>query len=274
MSQTSYSNAPALGRAGQIVKKIDGFFVVASGSVRVGYGAQVLAQATGMRPMLVGEIAAPAVDVDSVIATIGSTNAVQSITSLDGVGVGGGGALMSPARQLALVLSSHADWDATTATVYGWDEFGVATQATFVIPNGGNATVAQTETGVYFSRVQRLSLPAQTSTGGTATLGVTADAATFLPGTLMIPAYDASREPYSSSNQYADEDPMDVLCTGTMWVALIAGTAGQQVFVRTVESGSNYRGELRGGAATGFTPIPNSRIIQMSGSTFGLIELA
>jgi hypothetical protein len=273
MSQTSYSNAPALGRAGQIVNAKECLSAVASGSVRVGFGAQILTEATGMRPALVGEIAAPAVDVDSVIATIASAASAQSVTSLDGAGVGGAGALMSPARKLALVLNSHADWDATTATVYGYDAHGLQCQATFTIPNSGNATVAQNE-DVFFSRVLSLSIPAQSGTNGTATLGVTADIGLFAQGSLLLPAYDASREPYTSSNQYSDEDPMSVLKKGTMWVALVAGTAGQQVFVRMVESGANYRGQLRGGPATGFAPVLGSRILQMSGSTLGLIELA
>lgn len=273
MSQTSYSNAPALGRAGQIVNAVECPSAVASGSVRVGFGAQILAQATGLRPMLVGEIAAPAVDVDSVIATIASAATAQTVTSLDGAGVGGSGALMSPARKLALVLNSHADWDATTAVLRGYDVFGNAVEATFTIPNGGNATVAQNE-DVFFSRILSLYIPAQTGTNGTATLGVTADIGQFEQGSLLIPGYDESREPYNSSNQYVDEDPVPCLKKGTMWVALVAGTAGQQVFARMVESGANYRGQLRGGPATGFAPVMGSRILQMSGSTLGLIELA
>lgn len=275
MSQTSYSNAPALARAGMLADGHEGDLVsaIASGSVRVGYGAQILTQATGMQPALVGEIAAPAVDVDSVIATIASAATAQTVTSLDGAGVGGAGALMSPARKLALVLNNHADWDATTAIVRGYDANGLAVEASFTIPNGGNSTVTQNE-DVFFSRVKELYIPAQAGTNGTATLGVVADAALFLPGQLLIPCYDASREPYNSSNQYSDEDPMLCLKKGRMWVALVAGTAGQQVFVRTVESGANYRGELRGGAASNFSPVLGSRIIQMSGSTLGLIELA
>jgi hypothetical protein len=275
MSQTAYSNAPALARAGMLADSFESqqIAAVASGSVRVGYGAQILAQATGIRPALVGEIAAPAVDVDAVIATIASAAAAQTVTSLDGVGVGGSGALMNPARKLSLTTNSHADWDATTAIVRGWDAAGNYAEATILIPNGGNTTAAQVE-DVFFSRVKELYIPAQTGTTGTATLGVTADIGEFAQGTLVLPLYDASREPYNSSNQYVDEDPMQVLKRGRAWVALVAGTAGQQVFVRMVESGSNYRGELRGGAATGFTGIRGSRIIQMSGSTLGLIELA
>ena len=272
MSQTSYSNAPALGRAGQVVNAEEMLSAVASGSVRVGYGAAILTQATGNTPALVGEVPAPAVDVDSVIATIASSASAQTITTLDGTGVGGAGALMSPARKLAIVQNSHADWDATTATIRGYDANGLACIATITLPNNGNATTGQNE-DVYFSRVTSIVIPAQTGTNGTATLGVIADAAQYLPGTVMLPAYDASREPYNSSNQYVDEEPMMCLKEGTMWVALVAGTAGQQVFMRTVESGANYRGELRGGAASNFSPILGSRILQMSGSTLGLIEI-
>lgn len=73
-----------------------------------------------------------------------------------------------PARNLVLVISNHADWDATTARVTGttWD--GRTISETFSIPNGGNVTrngvqLFKTITSVYF--------PAQSGTGGTATLG-------------------------------------------------------------------------------------------------------
>jgi hypothetical protein len=254
-------------------KENDVVSLIASGSnTRVGYACAVLTQASGINPGLVGEIPAPAVDVDSVIATIASAATAQTVTTLDGAGVGGAGAEMEPARKVALVLNSHADWDATTATVYGIDANGLACQATFTIPNGGNATVAQNE-NVYFKRIVSLSIPAQAGTNGTATLGVTADTGIYSSGSLRFPLYDASREPYASTDTYADEDPVPCLKKGRMWASVVAGTAGQQLYMRMVESGANYRGELRGGTATNFVPVLGASIIQMSGSTLALIEV-
>lgn len=73
-----------------------------------------------------------------------------------------------PARNVVLVFSSHADWDASTAVVIGtaWD--GRTAREEFAIPNGGNATVAGV---VLFKEIASIYFPAQTGAGGTATAG-------------------------------------------------------------------------------------------------------
>lgn len=276
MSQTTYNNAPTLARAGMLA---DGFECdilskIAAGSVRLSHAAAFTAP-SGISPGTVLEVPAPTVDTDAIIASgVASAATVQNITtgSFNGAGVGAGGAEMVPARKLSITLNNHADWDATTATAYGYDANGLACQATFTIPNGGNSTVAQNEE-VYFSRVTRLNIPAQTGTNGTLLMGVTADEALYQPGKLVFPLYDASREPYTSSDQYSDEDPVSCLSRGRMWVSVVAGTAGQQLYMRIVESGSNYRGELRGGPASNFVPVLGARILEMSGSTLALVEV-
>ena len=276
MSQTSYSNAPALARAGM---PADGFECdilskVAAGSVRLSHAAAFTAP-SGINPGTVLEVPAPAVDTDSIIASgVTSTAGIQNLTtaSFNGTGAGGGGAEMVPARKIAAVFNNHADWDATTMTIYGFDADGLACQATITIPNGGNATVAQNEE-VYFSRVTKVNIPAQTGTNGTLLLGVVADDAQYQKGTLVFPLYDASREPYNSSDQYVDEEPVPCLSRGRFWATVVAGTAGQQLYMRIVESGANYRGQLRGGPATSFVPVLGARIVEMSGSTLALIEV-
>lgn len=109
-------------------------------------------------------------DVDAIVTNIGSTAGVQNLAgaSLNGVI---GAAEMDPPRSLQLVLSSHADWDATTAVVTGTNAAGVVITENFAIPNGGNATVTGTKR---FATVTNVMIPAQTGTGGTATLGVRA----------------------------------------------------------------------------------------------------
>lgn len=109
-------------------------------------------------------------DADAIIATGASSLTLQALSgaSLDGVT---GRSVMSPARKLSLTLSSHADWDATTATVTGLDEAGNTISESFTIPNAGNTTVNGTK---LFRRVTSVSIPAQSGTGGTFTLGVQA----------------------------------------------------------------------------------------------------
>lgn len=109
-------------------------------------------------------------DVDAIIATGASSGSLQTLSgaSLDGVL---GYRPLSPSRRLHLVLSSHADWDETTATVTGKDAGGNTITETFAIPNGGNGTVTGTK---LFARVTSIAIPAQSGTGGTFTLGTRA----------------------------------------------------------------------------------------------------
>lgn len=119
---------------------------------------------------LVAALAALA-DVDAILATGGASSAspqTLSGASLDGVL---GYRALSPSRRLTLVLSNHADWDATTATITGKDANGDTITEDLTIPNGGNATLTTTK---LFARVTSVTIPAQSGTGGTFTVGVAA----------------------------------------------------------------------------------------------------
>lgn len=109
-------------------------------------------------------------DVDAIIATGASSGSSQTLSgaSLDGVS---GYRALSPSRRITLTFSSHADWDATTATITGKDGNGATITDTVSIPNGGNATVTTTK---LFARVTSVAIPAQSGTGGTFTVGVAA----------------------------------------------------------------------------------------------------
>lgn len=80
-----------------------------------------------------------------------------------------GNRAMPCARSLRLVLSNHADWDATNAVVTGLDINDEVLTETLAIPNGGNTTVAGTK---FFAQVTRIDIPAQSGTGGTWSLGI------------------------------------------------------------------------------------------------------
>lgn len=119
---------------------------------------------------LVAALAALA-DVDAILATGGASSAspqTLSGASLDGVL---GYRALSPSRRITLVLSNHADWDATTATITGKDAGGNTITEDFAIPNGGGATVNGSK---LFARVTSIAIPAQSGTGGTFTVGVRA----------------------------------------------------------------------------------------------------
>jgi len=123
-------------------------------------------------------------DVDAILATGGaSTAGIQTLTttSLNGVL---GQTTLSPPRAISLTFDSHADWDATNATITGTNAAGAAQTETLAIPNGGAATVNGTK---LFKTVTSIGIPAQTGTGGTFTAGVVARfAATGASGTKVV----------------------------------------------------------------------------------------
>lgn len=109
-------------------------------------------------------------DVDAIVATGASALTGQTLTgaTLDGAI---GDDVMAEPRFVTLVLSSHADWDATTAVLYGVDGNGNAISENLTIPNGGNTTVTSTKR---YLRVTSIVIPAQSGTGGTFTVGLRA----------------------------------------------------------------------------------------------------
>jgi hypothetical protein len=121
-------------------------------------------------------------DVDAIVEAFATTVPGADLTgvSLDGAV---GYRTMSPSRRLAFVLSSHADFDAGTATVTGKDAGGNTITETFTIPNGGNATVVGTKR---FARVTRVQFPAASGTGGSWTLGTRAPMAATVTDTTNV----------------------------------------------------------------------------------------
>lgn len=124
-------------------------------------------------------------DADALVASGGaSSGSPQTIegTALNGVV---GRSTMAPARAVTLTFSSHADWDATTATVTGVDVDGRTVTDTFSIPNGGNATVTGAS-GTHFARVTSIAIPAQSGTGGTFTAGTRAPVTAAVDGSNVV----------------------------------------------------------------------------------------
>lgn len=109
-------------------------------------------------------------DADAIVATLASSTSAQTLTgaTLDGAT---GDDTMSTPRFITFTFSSHADWDATSATLAGIDGNGNAISETITIPNGGNATVTSTKR---YLRVTSITIPIQAGAGGTATVGVRA----------------------------------------------------------------------------------------------------
>jgi hypothetical protein len=109
-------------------------------------------------------------DVDAILSGGASSASSQTLSgaSLNGAT---GYRTMATARHITLVLSSHVDWDATTATLTGKDIDGNTITESLTIPNGGAVTVTSVKR---YRSVTSLVIPVQSGAGGTFTVGVSA----------------------------------------------------------------------------------------------------
>ena len=162
--QTSYPANPGGAYAGQLAD---------SGAIDVQSGiadADIVAGIICVRDNAGQGVAPPAAAAASATAILASggtsTGGTQTLTTALNGAVGR--SAMVPPRNITFTFSSHADWDATTATVTGLDADGEALSEDFAIPNGGNATVTGAK---LFASVTSVSIPAQSGTGGTFTIG-------------------------------------------------------------------------------------------------------
>ncbi len=177
-------------------------------------------------------------DAFATASVIGSTAANQTIAaaSFDGVVAS---SIMRQARNVTLTLSSSTDWDATTAIVYGLDEDGAPTSENLTIPNNGNATVSGLK---LFSAVTSLYIPAQTGTGGTATLGFGGVLGPLDGSVAGIVPFDVSR----TSLTYATTEAAPLVRKGRVWVSSeTAAYQGREVYVRMVAGGGESLGANR-----------------------------
>ena len=183
-------------------------------------------------------LAADAADVDAFKTNIASSASAQTISGASLNGVVGASA-MRQARNVTLTLSSSADWDATTAVVLGVDAFGSPISESLSIPNNGNATV----TGVaLFQSILQVTIPAQSGTGGTATLGF-GDLLGPIDGAVAgLVAFDSTR----SALAYSASEAVPVVRGGRAWVSCeTAASQGGIVFVRQIAGTGESLGAIR-----------------------------
>lgn len=233
--QTSYGAAPGTGYAGQLADAGPHSIVSGIASAEIVAGIVLLRSDTGEG---VAPPTAPAASPTAILATAGaSTTGIQVLsgTSLNGaVGV----TEMVPPRNVTLVLSSHADWDATNATVTGLDADGEVQTETLAIPNGGNATVTGTK---LFASVVSITIPAQTAAGGTFTSGTGTLFGDLTRHVAGVALYDAAKEPGAR----AIYSSVGVLRQGRVRMLSEGGNPGDPVWVRITVSGSQVAGAVR-----------------------------
>ena len=237
--QTTYSLAPAAGLPGMPgrvgMKSLIRTFIACAALVpgRFYFKGPASGNAAGE----VGPIE-PAADADAIIATGASTAGTQAVSTTSRYGVIVQGEIYPP-RNLTMTFSSHADWDATTATITGTDENGVSQTENFSIPNGGNATVTG---ATKFRTVTSVAIPAQSGTGGTFTVGV----GSLLGAADHIAAGLAVLDVTRTSLNYADGDLVPIAREGEFYVTSeTAVKEGDPVWVRVVAGVGENLGAVR-----------------------------
>lgn len=266
--------ANGFGHGDRVLPKIArGLLKAGYGAFRVGpaaVGGAGASAATG--PGLAFQNPAPliAADADAILAGGASAASEQNLVAADFNGAVGA-TEMTPARSITLVLSSHTDWDATTATLTGVNHLGQTVSESLTIPDGGNTTV--TSTGYYHS-VTGLDIPAQTGTGGTFTVGISAittlTIADFLGVVLRQPVLETratdsvySMLPDPGVADYVDADSVPLMKAGDVWVYVEEAVSdGDPVYVRIASSGGNTQlGAFRNDA-------DSASCVQVVGATF------
>lgn len=251
--QTDYSTSPTVARAGDSAdsdnKRIQA--TLADGTVTIGLLAQFkTAGVPGDQvPATTEALPALAVDVDAIVTTLAS---VASATVLTGAGLTGvvGALRMSPARRITLILNSHANWDAGTWVVRGRDIDGQHVEESIAVADAGAATYT---TRYFYQYVDSIAIPAQAGTGGSMTVGITADEGEYARGAVGVVFRDPTK-PYGTADTYLDEEDCPMFMGGAVMVTVEAAvTRGMKCYVRTAESGADVRGQFRGDPATGFS---------------------
>lgn len=198
-------------------------------------------------------LSALTVSATAILASTASSASAASITSASSPALAT--THLNPARRITAVLSSHANWDATAMRIYGEDVMGNPIKESLLVPDAGGVTLT---THQFFSRVTKVELDAQSGTGGTFTMGYTADEGVYHPKSVGIAVRDTAREPLDSSDQFADKDKVDVLKEGRLFVAVedTVSEKGAPAYLRVVTSGANVMGQWRSTPATGFIRQP------------------
>lgn len=235
--QTSYPAAPGPGYAGQLADTGPHYIVSGIASAEIVAGIVVMRSDAGQG---VAPPTAAVASATAIIATGGASTA--GIQTLTGAAFNGaiGGRAMRPPRNLVVAFDSSTDWDPTTAVVTGIDADGEIITEDFAVATSASRTGTK-----LFASVTSVSIPAQTGTGGTFTMGIGSLLGDMTGSIAGAALYDAAREP----GAFAPYASVGVLRQGRVRMTAEAGSgAGQPVWVRIIATGSEVVGAVRGTA--------------------------
>jgi hypothetical protein len=271
--QTTYNLVPAAGRAGSKSSSTPWELIescVASGAVPVGLLAVIAGgeNPAVLTPTSVKTMPALTVDVDAFVTTHATAASDQNLATTDLNGVIGQ-ARTTPARRVTFVANSHSDWDATRIRIEGLDVSGNPITEDLLMPNAGNTTLT---TVMFFSQVTAVRVPAQTGTNGSYTVGISADEGVYSSADCGIVLRPSTTEPLTADS-IATAIDCDWMKKGKCWVIVEAAViAGDKVFVRTLLSGADLRGQFSGTSGTGFSPLPHA-FFSSDGAQDGIAEI-
>lgn len=248
--QTTYTTAPLVAIEGgdyDIARATDNISAAATEAIRFGLLVVNLVGDDDDECSLPG--APGAADPIAILATGGASTAGTQTYS--GAQLNGtvGDRVLSPARTIEMVFSSHANWDATNAVITGLDTDGDIVTDTIAIPDTGGATVASTQV---FSKVTSIDIPAQSGTAGTFTVGYGTTLGA-LSDVLGIARADTSlSRSVTPGTGYAITQTVSIKRKGRIWVlAENQVNKGDDVFVRLTAAGAEVRGHMRSDSDAG-----------------------
>jgi hypothetical protein len=271
MSQTTYSETPAVAKAGLAadgtLRNTDSFACEGA----VAFGLLVMQGTADNQAKVL--TALPSEDVDAIVETFASAVTLQTLSgaSLDGTISDG---QIVPAQLVTATLNSHADWIASFMTVTGINAAGMLEVEKVAIPVGGNAKISTINV---FKEVHSVAFDAQDGTNGTATVGVDPASVVLSQSSYLgVARYEPEQVPASSTAEKADGDMLSVITEGRVWVVTeTAVVKNQQALVRVVEVGEDLRGQFGGDSGANFAVLNGARFLKTVGAgELTILELA
>jgi hypothetical protein len=217
-----------------------------------------------------------ALDVDAIGTALTSSTGTKTVGS--GITAGAVTTTLQPARKLTVTFDASTDWDPTNATITYVNHAGQTVSETLAIATSTTATT----TG-YAKSFTSIAIPAQTGTGGTATVGIAALGAGTLaltdavgivqrqfsktmvnPSNLYVGPSSDGITSSATLAHYVDGDEVPCLQEGSIVVyteeALVAGDA---LFVRIASgAGGALLGAFRNDSDSGScVSVPNARVM-------------
>lgn len=270
--QTSYSKNPAVGQEGQLADthQVQDIISRQVNNAALHPGRAMLRGSSDddeSGRLIMAPVSSP--DVDAWMTTTSSPSSETTYSGSSDLDGTLGDAEHAYGWYVDLIVDSHADWDDTNATLkYKRASDGQIIEETLDIPDGGNTTLTSTYRAC---KVVSLTIPAQSGTSGSFTLGISGTARLNRSWIQGLPVLRTMRE----SPEYAVDEEAPVLRRGRMYVeSEVAVSEGDRVWVRHTAPGAETIGHYRNDSdSDNAVPFPARFAEDTTGSGLAKIEL-